>query len=289
MVFLYFLPRFEPPQISPEILTGRGLGETLRDCLGSDLRERLVIRGCGRGPDGGGVIVAPLPVGGELAGQSIGFYPDRQTWQPVTSPQDGPLYWIGVDREQPPQPEGLRRQVLVDGIDYALGDGRVWRCPTIRRLDGAPLLPSGWAVDDSGQFTTRVLDEYQADWKLAGEMWDVFSGARSIEPPESFAYAIRALSINYRIGPQEASRLSLLTSENYPLVFKAAVDGERLETFLNSPEGQAMLADLEGPAFDPEKKTAETPETASFSAGPRDNLPPTDRAAPSCISPAAAT
>ncbi|MCH7685336.1 MAG: hypothetical protein IH899_01410 [Planctomycetes bacterium] len=37
------------------------------------------------------------------------------------------------------------------------------------------------------------------------------------------------LSINYRVGKHEVSRLGLVTSDNYVRIFKAAVDGELIE------------------------------------------------------------
>lgn len=269
-VFLYYLPGLSKPQICAETLRLRpSLALPLRD----ELREpALVERGLivhavhAGGPDGSsGTILAPRPPGGRELKQPVGYYPARQTWEPL---DDGAV-WLGRDREQPPGPDDVAREIQITGYAHELADGRVWNCPTVRHPGASVNLPQSWGVDDDGRFTERILPPYQWAWDATAWAWDVFAGNRDCSTAEAWDFCVRMLGLNYRLGAAEVSRLGLLTSENFKRVFHAAIDGELVQ--------QALDDEL--------KKKAHPPDSGHSPPGGPGDSPDTPRAAESCTSP----
>lgn len=268
MIFQYFLPVVSKDAVTADTLAACGLAPVFRDCLRSEPDfQRLCTRmDVAVGPTGtSGALVAALPTNDELP-HRLGFHPDHQEWVEIEG-----KYWLGSDTEpeQKPTPAGLARDPLIGGYEFELGDGQVWQCPVIRYPVGSSNLPSRWGVDPkTGDFREQILAEYEDAWQMAGEMWDVFMGEKEIEEPESFRYAVRALGLNYRLGPHEAARMGLLTSTNYMHVFKAAIHGPMIEELLKEEES---------------KKNSQPPPPESSTPGPPADSPNTGPAAASCI------
>jgi len=231
-VFLYYLPDVTRETLTREQLKELPCARALADCLRTqaDFQNRLAFRDVhANGPDGGnGLIVVPLPINGEEP--RIGMFPAWQTWK-----QCGPI-WLGTDNDFPPTPEDLVRPHLVEGHAYQLGDDQTWECPVVRRPNGlyAPGLPQTWGVNAEGKFVSDLVADYRWIWSLAGRAWDAIASRIELETPEIFSICVDFLSINYRIGPHEATRLCLINNENYVQVFQAAVDGPLIKELMES-------------------------------------------------------
>lgn len=232
-----------------------------------------------RGPNGSnGCILALVPMSGECG--EVGYYPDRQTWIPV-GPTDAPKYWLGWNTQKPPTPDTLRRDRIVSGYEYTLGDGHDWTAPTIRRPNGKTNLPEVWGVDPAGAFAARLHPDYDRFWQLAGEMFKVALEQIDWEQPQTFAAAVECLGLNYRVGPHEVSALGLLTSETYPLVFGAAIDAELMKQLIESPAFRELMAELAG---DESKKKPDDCDLnlPNSTPGPPGDCQTTNPAAASC-------
>jgi hypothetical protein len=289
-MFQYFLPGIaHPSHVTPSLLRDRGLGDVLADCLRNDAafaRLKSSTNVQPHGPEGhAGVMLSPLPAGGDLRDYAprIGFHPDEQQWREVRPPTSDlrPPIFLLWEPARLPTPAELRRETpLLSGYDLELGDGQVWTAPRIRRPsveagdppasehrlgDGTAFVPSAWGVDAVGNFTRTVRDEYRAAWEMAGEIFEVFVGLRSIERPEALAYCVRVLGLNYRLGPQEATALKLFDDGNYQRVFWAPFDGELLNEFIaeHNEDLAAELADEDGDQKKSDSGECSTPATGS--------------------------
>ena len=258
MIFLYFFPAIEAASVTPDMVVSHGLGDVARDCLDPRNWERRTARmNVAKEPSGNsGALLALLPC--DDLTPVIGYYPAQQHWREIRGPA-GPR-WIGWTTDDPPRPETLRRTRVVPGYEVELPDGHVWTCPTIRRVGNRPGVPTHWGVGVDGQFSETVLDECVELWELSGEMLQASLGARDWTPAQCFAAAVRCLQLNYRVGAHEVTALRILTSDTFARVFKAAVDGDALQAYFDSPEGKAALAAAFQDEHDPaKKKTAEAP------------------------------
>lgn len=229
-LFLYYLPGKQRGLLQPDDLREAGLETSLRDCLESPraFQERLLVNQVhARGPDGSsGVIVAAQPGSGREIVQKLGYHAAEQAWL------DCGRYWLGRDKLHRPTPVMLARPHLVSGYDEPLGDGNVWTLPVIRRGGLAPNLPRTMGVGSDGGFQMHVLPEFDWAWKLAGEIWDNARSRPSLEWSYAFSLAVGVLSLNYRVGPQEATALDLITTINFQKLFSAAIDWPRVEELL---------------------------------------------------------
>lgn len=228
-VFLYYLPGVTAGEFTRDTIRDFGLEDVFRDTLRSQATfQRMVIANnvLSGGPDGmSGVIVVQLPIDGTVPTR-INFKPDFQEWKKAGR------HWLGVDKDEPPTPQGLRREILIPGVEHELGDGQAWECPIVRQVDGTPNVPQSWGIDAFGKFAETVVPEFDWAWRMAGAVWDIFRGVKEIDRPEAFAYCARLLGLNYRIGQAECSLLRLINTENYPQIFKVAVNGLLIEEFL---------------------------------------------------------
>ena len=250
-VFLYYLPNKVPASLTRDDVHRAGLGDSLRDCLESQIafRERLIVHHLhAGGPDGSsGVLLCAPPANGLELQQSVGYYPARQAWRQCGD------FWLGHDTSDPPAPEMLARPERVSGYETLLGDGQIWNCPTIRRGGAFVNLPRAMGVDGSGQFTMRVLPAYDWAWELSGEIWDKLIAVKTFPFPEAFRLAVAAIGLNYRVGSHEATELGLITTENYESVFEAVIDGPKIKELLGEPDqdvkkNETEACSLPGPA-----------------------------------------
>lgn len=262
MQFLYFLPGVSRDSISPEEVIRAGLGDTLRDRMTpTDLsgNGRLIVASVNNGPGGhNGTILQVIPEQTEEPDEdapavAIGYFPKQQQWEQVGK------YWVGWDPNNLPTPEDLERDEFCGESEVTLGDGRVWMCPVIRLTQGAHRLPDVWKLVN-GKFTSVIKPDWAWAWDLTGDIWDWYTSDRTKTQPELFEWAIRLLSINYRVGPCEAGILGLIGSREYKTILYRAIGG----LLWDQSEGQ--------------KKVDDTPSTAngvSSSAGAGDYTPAT--------------
>lgn len=263
---MYFLPGLDPGNVTPEALAMAGLDTPFRDLLPRWKPPHNVVVNAvhSRGPNGSsGCMVYPIPVNHSQP-RSNGYKPESQSWHDCGS------FWLGVDTEKPPSPDDLRRPQLISGYDRVLGDGRAWTCPILRQ----PLHMPGdglcsWGVDKSGEFARHVLDEFAWAWDLSAEIWDACMVAGKLNFGDAWQMAVNTLSVNYRIGPHEATALKLLTDNNFVTVLHAAIDSDLVQELVNQSMGD------EGPPT--EKKSSEPPEpSANSTPGPAVDAPATD-------------
>lgn len=281
-LFLYYLPGKQVGALTRDDIRAAGLADVLCDCLESQLafQRRLIVNQVhARGPDGSsGVILTTQPALGQEIPHKLGYYPAEQTWSAVRGQGSGvrhqaeslltpdscplsPAYYLGYDNTHKPTPEFLARPELVSGYEHELGDGRYWTCPTIRHYGRSPNLPRTMGLDAEGVFGMRVLPAFEWAWQLSGEIWERVFVAPNLPWPDAFRLAVGALSLNYRIGPHEASALGLVTTSNFQSIFDAAIDWPKVSELLAEPDTPETV----------KKNAAESlPAPASTSPGPPD-------------------
>lgn len=206
MIFLYYVPGATEQTIrTAPAFTSGGLQIVFADCM------EYISFNESKGPDGtSGLLMYALPTSKEKP-FALRYRPADQTWI------DCETHWIGIQNDNPPQPEGLQRRKIVDSYTYTLADQREWKCPRIRR--GAnPLLPAYWKVN-KGTFMLEVKEQYQDVWE-ASEEW---SSAR-VTFMEAFLICVTCLGLNYRVGANELSAMNALDSESAHDVILAALD-----------------------------------------------------------------
>lgn len=239
--FLYYLP-------DGCGLTAKAFGDARRGIVGESLSERTALDG----PDGKGGLV--LAIGSHPA---HGYYPKSQTWMQA----DAAPWWIGFDVEHAPTPEDLQRSELLAGHDVQLEDGNAWHVPAARlwvNEEGMPRYRMSVPVRllrRGGEWKSEPLERYRWLADAAETYWaHLVSGQGSgFTVPQACELAVRALSVNYRLGPEETSALALLTDRNVLSILNAIVDWPRYLEI-----SQAILA---------EKKTASARATGDTGSG----------------------
>lgn len=218
--FLYYFPG--TPGMNPAMLAARGCLDRFTYSLGGAGGTIVhTTSWCDAGPVGAGAMVA-------AGDEPITYNPERQRWI------EGLTFWVGCDKDFPPGPDDLAREIGIIGIEAALGDGQAWRVPLVRKWDDqncshAPNLPSRIVpviVDGKREYRRTVNPEYQAIDKLAEVTFDAFVAPEgtSISPEKLFEDAAAFLSVNYRIGVEEIGLLGLLEIETAIEVLKVAID-----------------------------------------------------------------
>ena len=209
MHFLVFVPDAK----GPEALAAVGL-----DSLSAGA-EFVTVQA---GPTGGRGIIFGWPVNGQHAAR-CSYRPEEQDWIPAAHHGDEPAarYFIGFWKDSPPRAGELARRRVYGGISVTLGDGCEWTVPACRDLPHAMrLLPGGeWGVAPTDQFAPYVVAAKHFELQLLG---DARPGL--IEQVE---FAIRALSLNYRLTREVASHLQLFTTSDdegtLRVCFRAAI------------------------------------------------------------------
>ena len=263
-VFLYYVPGVARQDVTRELLIERGLSVAFADVLAAPgpVESRLTLREVRNGgPDNRhGVILCPTPIDASGGSQRIGHYADSQEWEavdgfrveslelrenadstrPPLSSSPPPQYWLGIDREDPPTPEALRRPETIDGYEHTLGDKRAWVCPIIRRCFVTPMVPRAYRRRGES-LVGEVLADYRSIWERSAK-WAAAAyadEARGID--EWFDGAVDCLALNYRLGPEEVGRLGLLTDRTMRLVIEAAIDDPWMREAIDDPEKKSAV------------------------------------------------
>jgi len=249
-------------------LASAGLDETWRDVTAPD-EQGSIQELTGKGPGGkSGLLVTIFPPSGETP-KRLGYYPDFQRWLQVDE-----ALWIGIDREQPPTSEDLRRVgKLQRGYEMTLADGGAWTIPVVRRPPiavergyRASDLPHDIGWDLARNFVETLKPDYQALWDDTAELCELFFGdgkgkTRKISVEDGLRWAIRLLSINYRYGRHEQNLLHAIDAETVFNVLGAAVDFLLVTHVLDGEKKSADPAAPE-PSNMPPGSPAEPPTTA---------------------------
>jgi len=145
----------------------------------------------------------------------------------------GATAWLGLSGERP-GPADLARKSQRDGHAVRLADGNEWLVPVARALDGTTPLPRRLALSAEGVWVFGdVTEEFAGLYADACRVFETFCGEAeddgAVLVSEGVEIAVRALAVNYRIGPAEISALGLFTSESQADVLKALVDWPALD------------------------------------------------------------
>lgn len=242
-VFLYYLPgrkftAVTPTDLAENPLLSRPFFELVHSpklfktkLIGTDVLNR--------GPDNGDGCV--IGVQAQVATDQIPHYNrDAQTWRKFTDTAGG-VHWIGYQTDMKPGPESLRRASQFTGYETELGDGKVWIAPTIRAYQAAESvwqsrLPMAWGIGDDMQPTAEPLERFKAAWEMSASIWAAVFGGAGAKFTDCFAWAVDSLSLNYRVGPAEASILGLMTDDTMLSVLHAAVDEPLVTEVMKGPE-----------------------------------------------------
>lgn len=197
------------------------------------------------GPGGSpGVILYAKPGGQRQAKDlpRVGYYAKQQRW--FESPQG---HWLGVETKQPPGPEDLSREKIYYGYGVPDEQGNVWSIPIAYSPRGEATLPCDYRFTN-GHVESRLKPSFKQYWELACAVYDYFcadaSGGGTAAGQEATPggpawlaqQALAALSINYRLGPDEANVLlelgrPLISSETATQICYALIDQPTIEEF----------------------------------------------------------
>jgi hypothetical protein len=217
--FAYYLPH---TTIAAATHRGRLLAEHLPDVL-QDCRavpDQCVALDLVVGPDPPGVLLYPKPVHGELPPR-LGWLPETQTWRRTAAG-----IWIGWETADPPRPTDLERTQQIPGYHVRDEYGEPWVIPIARAVDN----PRGnlpytvhWTADERP--VCGVGPRFAAFWADSARLWDLVGrhametqtgllllGAGLTADEDAFVLdmVIRALQINYRVGPGELAALDAI-------------------------------------------------------------------------------
>lgn len=290
---LFFLPNAEKAEVLDkegglrrDTLAARGIAHDF-DGVGSadDVREGRVLvqerprTGDAGGPSGHpGVVLVAMPASGEPPAR-WGYTPESQDWQPT---EDGTKrLWIGLDRSAAVTPACVQRANVMSGYRATLGDGAGWLVPVIRAVDAPDVsnLPRRIRFrpgpDGRDLHRLEVAPEYVELWQDSGDVFDRYYDPESEQSPNPsdpllVRFALAALRLNYRLGPDLLDRLRLIDTAELNAIAAAAVD---LPGFLARAEAA--------------KKNGSRRVTPSFGVGSADTDRHTDPAASNSTKPAA--
>jgi hypothetical protein len=196
-------------QTTPEQLTAVGLADHAQ---GAETVQS-------QGPDGkAGTLYAWNALRGKLH-----YEAEQQTWIPAAKSGDlePGRYWVGLWSDSPPSEADLRRDAILGGVDVTLGNEQPWHV-------AAPhFLPHHLVLQPDGSLRHEPKARYQ-DICLEAHRWrDRLSGDPQAVPlVDVWMFAVRCLSLNYRLPAEIASHLRLFDEENMALVLRAALTGE---------------------------------------------------------------
>ena len=162
------------------------------------------------GPDGtGGAVFAWW----HKQDRHIGYRPDQQHW--IKSAEG---YWVGMWKDDPPSPQQLARPYQERGRWVTLGDGNSWLIPEVHEIDRNLIL------GDDGTWKFEVQRKHHQLW-LESICWaENFFGKKpgagvTLNLLQMIEFVISVLRLNYRIVPEVASHLRLLTKHGIAVPF----------------------------------------------------------------------
>ena len=239
--FLYFLP-----------VENDAVGSIDRLGLSYAFEESPTTRGCRRGPTGqAGTILSTHP----LQGGPVGFFPDKQIWQPVAGVFEGGRPAVGMYTDNVPKPTGLMRREMLRGHDIQLGNGNLWTIPIARGfaeengdVGWYTTLPQYRGLDENGKWVQKgVAERYQQLWDVATrfsatmllgieEAQDQRETVAEFDFDEENEAAVLALTTNYRISATEIDMLRLLNDTTVTELLLALIDWPTFMDLLKKKE-----------------------------------------------------
>ncbi|MCL2647732.1 MAG: hypothetical protein FWD61_12100 [Phycisphaerales bacterium] len=230
--FLYYIPGV--PGVNPAMLADRGLLDRFTRRPGvPDASDGLIEYG-----------VTPLdapPPGAAAAGPHAGVIVAAGNWQPdlATTTEwgdgGGGKFWLAIEGGggRGPKPEDMERELGISGSVITLADGKQWRVPRIRTWDREkmaylPNLPQALSPVGGERYEPKVVPAFAAIDALADRIFKAFAAAETVSVEQLFADAVSFLSLNYRIGVEEAAMLGMMDETDAVRVLMTAIDMEGL-------------------------------------------------------------
>lgn len=274
-VFTYFATGKTPEEVDADWLAGVGLGAVFADLLPSLIGlERYSIENYGAtdnsdspGKPGTLFYMPPRP---EIGWQPQGIRDPRNSeWTNCGG------YWLGVQESDKPIAEHLERTAALPGVSVTLGDGQLWTAPTIRKPLGESTVAFNWGVAPDGEFRRTMKPESEKLWELVCWIWEAIYSDDDLEVLFSklFESCVTLIGANYRVGPNEATALSLFNDTNWRPVFDAAVDYAGCEKLVDelqkkSPEPSRLLDSQDSSTGGIEGSQSGNPQSANSSSQP---------------------
>lgn len=229
--FLYFVPDMADP---PELEQMGNLG------LAYAFEKNPVYRATGgTGPSG----VPGLLMGSEVwnEGETIGYYPERQTWyrNAETRKHKNAETWVGMWNERRPGPSDVARKELRIGHWVRMGDGQEWLIPAALKfaeidstLARVCPLPHRMVRDEEGKWGRGpIVGRYAALLTAAQGFFDWFINAAGGEDEKAYIeratiadLVCEALAVNYHLSATEIDLLGLLQEDNLEVAARAVID-----------------------------------------------------------------
>lgn len=205
------------------------------------------------GPDGGRGMVHS-----SCSPADVGYYPDRQTWQPVPNSR----IWIGYINDQMPTPDSLAKPMQVKGREV-----NGWLVPVAfnfaeiqETIVPLPSLDRYLRYTGEGWEYGQVLEEFQPLWGYAWEWWEQWCKIRGIIPGESQIsisraadIATRCLGFNYYVSAIELSIMKAMNESFLWRVLDTVIDLPGMEELaekkalageqLNTDDGSPVVVD----------------------------------------------
>lgn len=235
-----------------DVLGPRGLADLGRD-------KGPEVAPIDRGPDGKRGMLAVWRTGDAARDVPLSLLPGWD-WQPCRPQKKQGLakgaYWVGFNPKRPPRPEDVARTPLYPGYWTRLRDGHQWHIPAAAKL------PHCHALGPDGQYE-RTIDSRFADfWERSRGYAQVFLTAcgqlellrrlhgkdapekTKVDFPlaETFAFAVEALALNYRVNAEIVTRLNLLDDDGLSNVLKLACDLPVLLTVEDEKKKRASVS-----------------------------------------------
>lgn len=162
--------------------------------------------------------------------------PDFQTWHKRPSG-----CWIGVDRRAKLDPAVFARDTQRTGHMVKLG-GASWLIPCARLAGGGLGLPKRRAFGPDGAATWEVEAAYKGLSDAAEQWWQIFMcGGSDAGLTDALVdgWCGAALSVNYRLGADDAIALGLFDDATQARVMAALIDLPTINSFLASQKKTA--------------------------------------------------
>jgi hypothetical protein len=251
----YFVPHVDRPLIVDGRLNRAALQDLGLDRALEDVRtvpdECLHVE-CVGPSDGRGHLLYPLPISGDVP-KKPGYHAARQAWKLA----GGGKYWIGYDRDEPPQPADIERRVLVGGIPIRDAHEQTWHVPVLRSVTNPRgRLSVAFSWDDDDQPVIGVDPRHAELWEQSAQVWDLIDHHSTdhggvfrqqfdaATDARLLRYTLDCLGVNYRANNavfalMDRARPGWLDQSTASWMLNATVDLFKYRAFLDAQKKTA--------------------------------------------------
>lgn len=200
--FLYYKPGHKQPVTKADV-EAWGLSYAIDDPVSSPVR--------GETPDGGaGFVVADKQ---RLGSGAPMIHRARQEWREMPGG-----CWLGWEKDNPPGPDDLARDVLLAGVPLDLADGREWIVPVVRSVtevgEAECALPAVYTMGADGELVTGgPVARYARLWEETGWCWDAMVSGEEVSDQRAVETCGRVLGANYAVSAFELCQLGVFSQQ----------------------------------------------------------------------------